>query len=93
MLPTLMGLPADMHQAVAVSDAKSRPEHLWTYSWSNPDDEAKMKADLEDLARKALGLATARLRPSLRPAARRTATVRRKAKPAPASAASCAAAG
>ena len=45
-----------MHQAVAVSDAKSRPEHLWSYSWANPDDEAKMKAQMEDLARKALGL-------------------------------------
>jgi hypothetical protein len=57
VLPTVMGLPADMHQAVAVSDAKSRPEHLWTYSWASPDDEAKMKADMEDLARKALGIA------------------------------------
>ena len=56
VLPTLMGLPPDMHQAVAVSDAKSRPEHLWGYSWANPDDEAKMKAEMEDMARKALGL-------------------------------------
>jgi hypothetical protein len=58
VLPTVMGLPPDMHQAVAVSDAKSRPEHLWTYSWASPDDEAKMKADMEDLARKALGIAS-----------------------------------
>ncbi len=27
VLPSLMGLPPDMHQAVAVSDAKNRPEH------------------------------------------------------------------
>ena len=57
VLPTVMGLPPDMHQAVAVSDAKSRPEHLWSFSWASPDDEAKMKADMEDLARKALGIA------------------------------------
>jgi hypothetical protein len=83
VLPTLMGLPADMHQAVAVSDAKSRPEHLWTYSWSNPDDEAKMKADLEDLARKALGLAAPATAAKPASAARRTAaSVQRKAKPA-----------
>ncbi len=54
--PTLMGLPPDMQQAVAVSDSKSRPEHPWTYAWANPDDEAKMKAAVEDIARQALGL-------------------------------------
>ncbi len=54
--PTLMGLPQDMHQMVAVSDAQNHPEHPWDYSWANPDDQAKMKAQLEDLARGALGL-------------------------------------
>ncbi len=81
VLPTLMGLPPDMHQAVAVSDARSRPEHLWTYSWSNPGDEAKMKAAMEDIARKALGLA---LPPTPSPAPKRTATsAHRTARPAP----------
>jgi hypothetical protein len=83
VLPTLMGLPPDMHQAVAVSDARSRPEHLWSYSWSNPGDEAKMKAEMEDIARKALGLTLPTPPPA--PAPRRTATTtRRKATPAPA---------
>jgi hypothetical protein len=54
--PTLMGLPDDMKQAVAVSDARNRPEHPWTYSWANPDDEMKMKEQMEDIARKALGI-------------------------------------
>jgi len=54
--PTLLGLPAEMEQAVAVSDAKSRPEHPWSFTWADPVDEAKMKAALEDLARDALGL-------------------------------------
>jgi len=58
VLPTLMGLPADLHQAVAVSDAKNRPEHIWSYSWANPADEANMKAAMENIAREALGLNT-----------------------------------
>ncbi len=54
--PSLSGMPSEMQQQVAVSDAVDRPVHLWSYSWANPDDEAKMKAALEDLARAALGL-------------------------------------
>jgi hypothetical protein len=50
--PSLLGLPPDMHQEVAVSDMTNRPEHVWDYTWANPDDEAKM----EDIARTALGL-------------------------------------
>jgi hypothetical protein len=51
-----MGLPTDLQQAVAVSDSKTRPDHSWNYSWTNPDDEDKMKSALEDIARGALGL-------------------------------------
>ncbi len=56
VVPTLFGLPIDMHQTVAVSDAVDRPEHPWNYTWANPDDEDKMKEAMEDLARSALGL-------------------------------------
>jgi len=56
VLPNLFGLPVDMQQTVAVSDASDRPEHLWNYTWANPDDEDKMKTAIEDLARTALGL-------------------------------------
>lgn len=76
VLPTLMGLPPEMHQAVAVSDARNRPEHLWSYSWANPDDEAKMKADMEDIARKDLGLTPPP--PPASPAPKRTAAAARK---------------
>ena len=58
VLPSLMGLPADMEQTVAVSDAKSHPEHGWNFSWANPADEDKMKEQMEDIARNALGLTT-----------------------------------
>jgi hypothetical protein len=80
--PSLMGMPADLQQAVAVSDAKSRPEHPWSYSWANAEDEAKMKSALEDIARDALGL---KAPPAPKPVARRgttrTAATRKTAKP------------
>ena len=64
VLPSLMGLPPDMQQAVAVSDAQNHPDHPWVYSWANPDDEKKMKAQMEDMARLALGLTQAPQTPS-----------------------------
>ena len=78
VLPTLMGLPADMQQAVAVSDAQSRPEHTWNYSWANADDEARLKSALEEIARNALGLNP----PPPPPAPKKTAS-RKSAKPVP----------
>lgn len=54
--PSLMGLPAEMQQAVAVSDGRDTPEHPWIFHWANHDDELAMKAKLEDEARTALGL-------------------------------------
>jgi hypothetical protein len=80
VLPSLLGLPADMQQAVAVSDVKTRPDHPWTYNWANPEDEAKMKASLEEMARNALGLTPPPAPPAL-PAPKRTAT-RKTTKPA-----------
>ncbi|HUB52102.1 MAG TPA: hypothetical protein VL986_08140 [Terracidiphilus sp.] len=69
VLPSLTGVPPDMHQAVAVSDARNTPDHPWDYSWANPDDERKYKGQLEDLARTALGLT-----PPASPAPRKTTT-------------------
>ena len=84
VLPTLMGLPPDLQQAVAVSDPKDRPDHLWVYSWANPADQDKMRAALEEIARTALGLDTSPP-PAPKPAtppARRT-TARKAAAPPP----------
>lgn len=78
--PTLVGFPPDLQQAVAVSDAKSRPAHPWDYSWASADDEAKLRGKMEDMARNALGLNP----PPAAPAPRRTATTRKSTKPAPA---------
>jgi len=78
--PTLIGFPPDLQQVVAVSDAKTHSSHPWTYSWASPDDEAKMRAQIEDMARTALGLNA----PPAKPAPKRAATTAKKtAKPAP----------
>jgi hypothetical protein len=76
VLPSLMGLPADMQQVVAVSDLKSRPVHPWGYTWANADDEAKMKEQMEDTARTALGLdkPAASAKPAPKTAAKTTAS-------------------
>ncbi len=50
----MAGLPADLHQMVAVSDAKSRAEHDFVRPW---DDEAEHKAVLAMME----GLAAAKL--------------------------------
>jgi hypothetical protein len=79
LLPSLIGLPPDIEQSVAVSDASHRPEHPFAYAWADPAVEAKLKSALEDIARGALGL-----NPPPPPKAKTTATaVHRAAKPAP----------
>jgi hypothetical protein len=50
----LNGLPPELQQMVAVSDALSREEHPFAYQWANPDDAMKMKAAVEALAIKAV---------------------------------------
>ncbi len=82
VLPSLMGLPAEMQQEVAVSDTQNRPLHVWDYIWANPDDENKMKADMEDLARTALGLNPPPA-PAPKPKKAATTTTHKTAKPAP----------
>ncbi len=85
VLPSLMGLPDDMQQAVAVSDAQNHPDHPWVYSWANPADEANMKAQMEDQARTALGLNQPSVpAPKTTPhRAGATATARKSAPPPP----------
>lgn len=81
--PTMMGLPPDMQQAVAVSDARNTPDHPWTFSWANPADEQKMKADMEDIARQALGLTPPPAPEPAKPAKHRR-SAKKKAEPPPA---------
>lgn len=79
VLPTLAGLPPDMHQTIAVSETGDHPDHIWTYSWTSPDEEAKMKSEMEEMARKALAPASPPVAPQ--PEHRHT-TTRQRNRPA-----------
>jgi hypothetical protein len=74
-LPKLTGIPANLHQMVAVSDAVNRDPHPFTLAW---DDEAQHKAILEkmqSLARAQLaayGSTPKTQTPTPTPAARKT---------------------
>lgn len=51
----LFGLPKDMNQIAGVSDSRSGGDTLsWQFFWANAEDEAKMKAALEEIAQKAI---------------------------------------
>jgi hypothetical protein len=86
VLPSLIGLPPDLEQSVAVSDARTRPEHPFAYAWADPALEAKLKSSLEDIARDALGLKPPAPKSKPTTAAQRAAAIaaHRTAKPAPA---------
>jgi hypothetical protein len=78
----LEGLPPDMNQMTAISDAKPGEVHPYAYSWADPADAAKMQAAMEALAKKALwGKQTAATAPAAKPATKSpaTAAARRKA--------------
>jgi hypothetical protein len=55
-VPDLEGMPTELQQTVAVSDERTRPQHVWGFNWSNPDDRDKMKEQMEAIARDALGM-------------------------------------
>ena len=48
--PPLTGLPADLHQAVAVSDPANRDPHLFARAWESPAERATTLADLKKIA-------------------------------------------
>jgi hypothetical protein len=76
--PILVGMPPEFSQAVAISDTRAIKDHSWDFTWANPADEGKMKADLENIARKELGLD----QPAPAPKPKRTAaSVHRKTTP------------
>ncbi len=50
----LNGLPADMHQMVAVSDAQDRPEHDFARPWESGAERAEVLARLQQEARNRL---------------------------------------
>jgi hypothetical protein len=51
MASQLTGLPKDMHQDAAVSDAANREPHLFAREWDSPTERAETLAELEVAAR------------------------------------------
>jgi hypothetical protein len=50
-LPPLKGLPTDLHQMVAVSDAVDRPQHDFTRPWENDQERSAVLAKMQTIAR------------------------------------------
>ncbi|MES2392557.1 MAG: hypothetical protein V4555_13010, partial [Acidobacteriota bacterium] len=63
--PQLKGLPADLHQAVAVSDPATREPHIFTREWDSSTDRQQTLTQLEALARPRIAayIATNKLQP------------------------------
>ncbi len=57
-LAKLAGLPPDLHQLVAVSDAANRPEHDFTHPWTDETEKKSITAQLEGIARARLAAYT-----------------------------------
>jgi hypothetical protein len=49
--PPLRGLPRDMQQMVAISDAKDRPEHDFARMWLDSDEKAEVMGKMQEFAR------------------------------------------
>ena len=49
--PKLMGIPKDMHQMVAVSDAKNRDPHPFARPWEDTNEHAAILAKMQGFAR------------------------------------------
>lgn len=49
--PKLMGIPKDMHQMVAVSDAKNRDTHPFARAWEDSNEHAAILAKMQGFAR------------------------------------------
>ena len=50
-LPKLMGLPVDLQQMAAVSDAVNRPEHDFARPWASSSEKEDVQSKMEELAR------------------------------------------
>ena len=55
-LPKLTGLPSDLHQMIAVSDAVNRPEHDFARPWEDAAEKASVLSGMQGLARAQLAL-------------------------------------
>ena len=66
-LPALMGLPPDMHQKIAVSDAANRPQHDFNRAWADEAQRAAVLATMQRFAREKLAGYIATVKPIAAP--------------------------
>jgi hypothetical protein len=88
-LPKLTGLPANLHQMVAVSDAVNRDPHPFTLDWDDDAEHQAILKKMQDLARAQLAAygaapATAAPEPAVKKTTTTAARTRRATAPAPA---------
>jgi hypothetical protein len=81
-LPKLVGLPVDLQQMVAVSDAVNRPEHDFARPWESDEERTHTLAQLEDLARAKLKAYQALTQPAPAPTPAKPAAAAAKTAPA-----------
>jgi hypothetical protein len=90
-LPKLVGIPSNLHQMVAVSDAANRDVHPFALEWDDATQHAAILQKMQDMARAQLAAYTAApaktATPAPKPAAKSTTPVRthHPATPAPTS--------
>lgn len=78
----LSGKPIGLKQMVAVSDAVNRPQHSYVYSWSSPEDEAKMQSAVASIAQQLLAASAPKpAQPAPSQVRRRRAVVRKPSEP------------
>lgn len=85
-LTPLLGLPAGMHHAVAVSDAKDRPQHDFHRAWESDAERAQVLSQMQTFARIRLAdyaahLLPATIAPLAAPSSKTSATTRSTAAP------------
>jgi hypothetical protein len=86
-LPKLVGMPMDLHQMVAVSDAVDRDPHNFARTWADAAERAAILQKMETMARAKLAgyggeagaAAAAPAAPATKAAATKTARARRRA--------------
>jgi hypothetical protein len=88
-LPKLTGIPPNLHQMVAVSDAVNRDPHIFTLEWEDEAQHQAILQKMQDMARVELVTygTSAAIAPTTAPPAKRTTPTptrsRRTAPPAP----------
>jgi hypothetical protein len=86
-LPKLVGLPSNIHQMVAVSDAANRDPHEFTRDWADATERATVLEKMQGMARAQLAAYGGKAAPPAAPAVKKTPPTTKPHRTAPAVAA------